>query len=149
MSDSVTNITGSTIVEWQGKEYLLDNVGYRDWDAIKTKFLLEKRKRIIEAAKDTGDNEILREALKLAGDITGFNGDEFTDMLNSEEGISTLLWVMFERRYRGKFHRDTILEMMRSGAISEEKTMEVIESIKYGIGRGGSQDAGNPRQAAE
>lgn len=158
---NVSDLVGHVIVEIvdkSGKQVslLLENFGFDDWSAVQSKFLRDKRSRMIQSAVDAGkalvDMEtagtdarrkaeaeaqaIKDRAITMAGNLVGLTEAEVAQLMSSVEGSATFLWTMIERRYPGKYTIDDVVGFIRWNAKAESIVLSVVESLKTAMGIG-------------
>lgn len=145
--DDVSQIVGQVEVKWAGKNYLIGPFGYADWGVLQEQLKKEKRGRMIRTVLDMRDmlsaaefEEMKGEALKKASNITGLALADYQEIMSSIEGISHLMWILFERSYPGEFTRETVAKMIQSDAITEEDGVLLASQLETALGSG---DAGN------
>lgn len=137
----VSRVVGTTTIRFRERDWLLDNFGFQDWSAIQSRLVRDKRARMIQAATDAAEGlsaeqaaMVRQEAIEASSNIAGLTQQEFTQILSQPAGMARFFWVMFERRYPGKFQTEDIEQMIRDGLIDEQKTIEVIDAIKFALG---------------
>lgn len=163
---NVSGLVGHVIIEIVDKAgakvaLRLDNFGFDDWSAIQSKFLRDKRRRMIQSAADAGNSLVECEpigtdarrkaeaeaqslkdrAIAMAGNIVGLTETEVAQLMSSMEGSATFLWSMIERRYPGKYTIDDVVGFIRKDSSAESVVLSVVDSLKTAMGIGAA--AGN------
>lgn len=158
---NVSGLVGHVIVEIVDKSgakvaLRLENFGFDDWSAVQSKFLRDKRSRMIQSAVDAGtalvdmepagtdarrkaeaEAQSLKDrAIAMAGNVAGLTEAEVGQLMSSMEGSATFLWAMIEKRYPGKYTIDDVVGFIRKDANAESVVLSVVESLKTAMGIG-------------
>lgn len=133
----LSDVTGSqTIVKIAGQEVLLGGYTFEDIGAIQGAFLKSLRQGKYEAVlamKGVIPDEQYAEEWTRAREECArlvVTKDDFANWMITNYGFSTTLWILAERQYPGKFTRQQILTSFTEGEISEEKSLELLQTIE-------------------
>jgi len=129
MADGIAGPTGAGVpVEFGGETLILDPLTLKDFGLIE-RHLLRRRKNplevVREAVKDLPPDlaeKLLERAYEDAKKESVIPASEVVEFLDSLEGVAFSYWIMFEKRYPGKFSIDQCLDIMQG--LSEEELEE-------------------------
>lgn len=148
--------------EWQGKKYVLDRFTIGDWAYLEEVFLKRKRRAIVKQATDLkgvlddGEyREMLAAKIKEAGAITEVSNEEIAEFIsgggggsggptNGPTGMGDVRGMVFfmatilDKRYPGEFTEGSILELISSGAMTEQHLAEFALSVQQLRGNSGN-----------
>jgi len=147
--EDLSRVTGGGIsVHWKGEDFILDGFGFDDWGLLQAELIRRKRKQKLQTIADMRDslpldiwNEQFDKARKEAESLNEIPGDEINEFLNSELGIAFVLWVLFERRYPGRFSKHAALDMITAKAVTEESMADLMSAFATALGM--ETDEGN------
>lgn len=144
MAQNLSEITGNTIVKINGQECMLEGFDFVDIGTLQKEYLKQRRQERYKITLET--RELLtKEEFDRDWEIARQDGlkivlvnDEFDAWLTTPAGISTLFWVLAERQYPQRFTREQILMSFVSGELSEDKSLELLQSLEAIMQRGKS-----------
>lgn len=144
--EDVSRIVGSVCVKWKDrdgnpKEYIVDNFGLRDWSALQSRMVEEKRSRMIQSVLSLRDvlpksefEQLKLDAIKESGNIAALNQRDFEEVMSTPHGAALMLWILLERKYPQQASRQECLDMVQQGAITEENLLLLLQQLLTAMG---------------
>lgn len=109
------------------KDYLLPPVTFRDWATTQNLLMDDWRKRRVSLVTSMRNLvppeeyvEMRAESFRDATNLTMFNPDQLREIMGTDVGVGTLIWVLAERKYRGELTRDECQEVVATNRVSPE-----------------------------
>ena len=147
--EDVGRLAGKVTFRFNGAEYTLSQATIETWGTLQNLLVREKRSRIIQAALDlrglVPDSDFValkRDALNEAGNIQSLSQRDMQELMNTDAGFSTLVWVLLEQTYPGKFTREHAAGMIKNGVFTEADGIEIASQIEQAlnVGKSGNSD---------
>lgn len=102
-------VGAGTVLEFGGREYIMDALTLEDYGILKNYLVEKKRKDMVSFVVSLQDvlpadvyksqlNQIVSEASK----VRDVNDDELDDWLRTPDGAATSLWLVLNKRYKDK-----------------------------------------------
>jgi len=144
VSEGIGRLTSAGVpVSWDGQEYILGKFSFRDRGLIENALIQERRRRKMQVVIELRDmlppdeyDRRFEQARKEAESIGSLSEEEVEQYLLTNNGITMMLWALFEDRYPNKFSRDDIAQMLAKGAIGEEELVAIVMHLKDALGLG-------------
>lgn len=147
--EDVGRLAGKVTIEFNGADYTLQQATIETWGTLQNLLVREKRSRIVQSALDLRGSlpesefvALKRDALNEAGNIQSLSQRDMQELMSTDAGFAILVWVLFDQSYPGKFTREQVRGMLKSGVITEADGIEIASQIEQAlnVGKSGNSD---------
>lgn len=124
--ENISGVVENTVLSFNGKSFLIDNIGFDDWAAFQSTVIAERNARLLKtvyAAKTIVDSaafsDMKADAMSLVASTITIPDSQWDAIISSPEGIALIAWIAIERRYPGKCNRGELESFLRNTETDE------------------------------
>lgn len=142
-------ISGSVDITINGVDYVVKAPSIETRGTLRNTFTKIRNKRMLSAVLDLSDSLPQRQYDKLYQDAIKATGrslseQDFADVVQSEDGVITSLWLLFEQSYPGRIKKTDIAQFIEDGKIDDEKAVELFALYSVASGELGNSNGPKP-----
>lgn len=130
------SVVGKFIAVIADQEVTLEGYSFEDLGTLQAEVVRDRRRARLQTALELRDlmggeaGEREFEKIRAAAEKIVLTEQDFEAFLQTPGGVSTLLWILVERQYPQKFTRKQILKSLTDGQLTQEKVLELMETLK-------------------
>lgn len=130
------SVVGHTIAVIADQEVKLEGYAFEDLGTLQGEVVRDRRRAKLQTGLElreilggeAGEKEF--DKVRAEAEKIVLTEKDLEDYLQTPNGVSTLLWILVERQYPQRFTRKQILKSLTDGQLTEEKVLELMETLK-------------------
>lgn len=130
------SVVGHTIAVIADQEVKLEGYAFEDLGTLQGEVVRDRRRAKLQTGLElreilggeAGEKEF--DKVRAEAEKIVLTEKDLEDYLQTPNGVSTLLWILVERQYPQRFTRKQILKSLTDGQLTEEKVLELVETLR-------------------